>query len=197
MATPTAVHDQSDRTISSSSRLARCLGLCMLLLACITGVQAAPITGTPVGNDFGWVAPSTNALNFASEVPGREGQTAPHVLFSSATSGSVVLDFFNNAPGLAFFELRFDGAAAGGTAHPVVTGDTIHPGQSLASGTTALGVELFADDFVDVRLALGGERDWDFDWVRFEVAAVPEPSVLALFALGLMALVLGRRRLLG
>ena len=48
-----------------------------------------------------------------------------------------------------------------------------------------------SNQYVDIRLALGGERDFDFDWVRFEV---PEPGVLSLFALGFLGLVFGRRR---
>ncbi|MCC5887193.1 MAG: PEP-CTERM sorting domain-containing protein [Gammaproteobacteria bacterium] len=162
----------------------------------MAAAHAAPITGTPVGNDFGWAPNSTNALNFAEAVPGREGQVAPYVLFVSNTTGSVVLDFFNFASaGIAFFEIRIDGNAAGTNPHPVVTGDTIHPGVFVGNQASELNREFLASSFVDVRLALGGERDWDFDWVRFDVAKVPEPSAFVLVAFGLLGLLLGRRRL--
>ncbi|MDZ7753005.1 MAG: hypothetical protein U5S82_15440 [Gammaproteobacteria bacterium] len=136
------------------------LGACIALGVAVAA-QAAPITGDPQGNSFGWVPPSTNALNFTSQVPGREGQTAPHVLFNTNGIGSVTLDFFNFGPGVAFFEIRLDDLATGTTAHPVVIGDTIHSGNFLTTGTSDLGVVYNPTNYVDVRLALGGERDWD------------------------------------
>src|SRR5690606_29589978 len=119
-----------------------------------------------------------NALNYADQAPGRVGQGAPYVLLNSTTVGSVILDFYNiGNNGLAYFETRIDGIATGLTAHPIVLGDTIHNGgTAVALNTSVLGKQFMANDYVDIRLALGGERDYDFDWVRFEVesAAVPD-----------------------
>ena len=167
-------------------------------VATVAIAQSTPPTGDPQTNTFGWVPNSTNALNFASQTPGRVGQAAPHVLFSSNAVGSVTLDFFNPAGGLAFFEMRIDGVQTGATAHPVVIGDTIHSGGiSVPDGTNVIGQVFNATQHVDIRLALGGERDWDFDWVRFEVLpplppeppvpAVPVPTMSA-FGLGLIIL---------
>lgn len=127
------------------------------------------LTGQPLAHG-GWVPNSTNALNEAKQVPGRVGQIAPYVIFKGAGVGEVTLEFHNMGPGLAFFEVRIDGVATGATVHPVVTGSTIHTGgQSVTKETSPIERTFSAATTVDIRLALGGERDWDFDWTRFYV----------------------------
>lgn len=181
--------------------LTKAMATCALSMCFAVAAHAAPVqtTGDLQGNAFGWVAPSTNALNAASQAPGHVGQNNPYVLFNSNAIGSITLDFFNLAPGLAFFEIRKDGIATGSTAHPVVAGDTIHSGgNSVLTGTSELGLVYSVSDFLDVRLALGAERDWDFDWVRFYAEpasnAVPLPGTLPLLGLGIFCLVAARRR---
>lgn len=153
----------------------------MAALAASTLVFGAPAladqgTGEALAHGA-WVPNSTNALNYAQQVPGREGQVAPYVYFSANGPGYVTLDFVNHGPGLAFFETRIDGVQTGATAHPVVPGDTIHAGgTSVASGTGDIGKQFSAAEYVDIRLALGGERDWDFDWTRFYVVPLPRYS---------------------
>ena len=122
--------------------------------------------------------PSTNELNRDKEVPGREGQDAPHVNLVSAGADYVELEFVNNTNSLAFFEYRVDGEAlTDGTHHPVVTDCFIYPGVSVDGrkiDEPVIVLETFnADEKVEIRLALGGERDWDFDWTPFYV----EPAI--------------------
>jgi hypothetical protein len=128
------------------------------LLAVILSLSAM---ATALAYDF----PSTNDENRANG--------HPHVNFVESGIGSVTLELVNDTNSLAFFEIRIDGEVlTTGTAHPVVLGDFIYPGVSVDSRGIAdpvVVVETFdADATVEVRLALGGERDWDFDWVTFE-----------------------------
>jgi len=183
-----------------SFRSAAALSVCLFLA--LGAAAQASITGVELGNSFQFAANSTNLLNFQSNAPGRPNQTAPHVLLVSSTANSITLDFFNNAPGQAFFEFRVDGQApTGGTAHPIVGGDIIHSFSSsspLGSFSTYGGISLAANtalpvqhtftgvsNLVEVRLALGGEADWRFNWTAFELAdaAVPEPATVAVWSL--------------
>lgn len=181
------------------SGISRAFAAFALFLTIATASQAT-ITGDALpANPFGWTPNSTNALNYADLAPGREGQGAPYVILNSTAVGSVFLDFINfGNNGLAYFETRIDGIATGASAHPVVTGDTIHSGgTAVSANTSVIGKQFFAENYVDIRLALGGERDYDFDWVRFEVepAAVPDASsTLVLLSLGLVGLGIARRK---
>jgi hypothetical protein len=119
------------------------------------------------GVAFAYTFPSTNDAN---RVAGH-----PHVDFVSRGPGSVTLRFVNDTDSLAYFEYRIDGQTVGTTPHPVVVGDVIHPGVCV-DGRTApvcaagpVTMTFSATSTVEVRLALGGERDWDFDWTPFIV----------------------------
>jgi hypothetical protein len=113
--------------------------------------------------------PSTNDANRAAGLP--------HVNLVSTGPGTVTLEFVNPTDTLAFFEYRIDGQTVGSEPHPVVTGDVIHPGvcvdgripPACSAGPVVRTFE--ADSVVEVRLALGDERDWDFDWTPFAVGA--------------------------
>jgi hypothetical protein len=122
------------------------------------------VTATPAAAyDF----PSTNDANRAAG--------HPHVNLVSTGPGSVTLEFVNPTDTLAFFEYRLDGETVGTTPHPVVLGDVIHPGVCVdgrpvpdPSCSASPVVQTFdAFTSVEVRLALGDERDWDFDWTTF------------------------------
>lgn len=124
----------------------------------------------------GYIFPSTNELNKAQQVPGREGQLAPYVNLVEASVGKVKLDFVGGYAGGAYFEYRIDGVlVTSGTPHLVVIGDFEYPGVWVVANTTVQR-EISANIKVEVRLALGGERDWDFDWTTFEVLPAPTKS---------------------
>lgn len=114
------------------------------------------------------------AYSFPSTNDNNKANNWPYVELVSQGVGEVTLDFVNDTNSLAFFEYRIDGVAlTSGTEHPVVTGDFIYPGVSVDSrgiDTPVVVTQTFqAEATVEVRLALGGERDWDFDWVTFQV----------------------------
>lgn len=128
----------------------------------------AIILGTTAAPALAYEFPSTNEANEAAGLP--------HVELVGQDIGEVTLRFVNDTNSLAFFEYRIDGQVlTSGEPHPVVDGDVIYPGVGVDSRgiDTPVTVDrtFEADETVEVRLALGGERDWDFDWVTFEVPA--------------------------
>ena len=118
----------------------------------------------------GYTFPSTNAAN---QVNGH-----PSVAQKSAEVGQTTLTFTNDTNSLAAYETRIDGVVlTSGTGHPVVTGDfinsvTVVDGRGI-SVPVLLDKVFSALSLVEVRLALGGERDWDFDWTPFSVPSAP------------------------
>ncbi|HSJ34471.1 MAG TPA: hypothetical protein VLB85_05400, partial [Acidimicrobiia bacterium] len=89
-------------------------------------------------------------------------------------AGCVDLEFVNETKFLGRFEVRVDGEVmTSGTAHPAVVGDYINDGVCVdgraapVCGSGPVGERFRAATTVEVRLALGGERNWDFDWVIF------------------------------
>lgn len=121
---------------------------------------------------FAYTFPSTNELNKNTGV-------RPYVEAIETGIGYVKFNFVNNhTKSLAYFEYKIDGnEKTSGTVHPV-TGDFIYPGVSVdtrgTSATKTVEKVLNAQDSIEIRLALGGERDWDFDWTKFEVPSKPD-----------------------
>lgn len=124
------------------------------------------VVATPA---MAYTYPSTNALNAAQQTPGYVGLLTPYVHQVGVGPGSVTLEFVGGYVGGAWFEYRLDGAVkTSGTAHPVVSGDFIYPNIGVAANTK-LTKTFSAGATVEIRLALGAERDWDFDWTTFQV----------------------------
>jgi len=121
------------------------------------------------------VAGSASAYDFPSTNDANRAAGLPHVNQVATGPGTVTLEFVNETNSLAFFEYRIDGVTVGTNPHPVVIGDVIHPGvcvdgRTPPACTAGPIVRTFsAVATVEVRLALGGERDWDFDWTPFSV----------------------------
>ena len=55
----------------------------------------------------------------------------------------------------------------------------------------AIAWKAASKDAIKAQGTVGAEREWGFDWGRLEV---PLPGTVALFSLGLVCLVVGRRR---
>ncbi len=73
----------------------------------LTSVVIATVgVGMLAGSALAYGFPSTNELNKAMQVPGREGQAAPYVEEISDGPGTLTLRFNNPAPGTARFEVQ-------------------------------------------------------------------------------------------
>jgi hypothetical protein len=146
----------------------------------VTALAALMIIAAPAGSAAAYEFPSTNDANRAAGLP--------HVNEVEKGPGTVTLEFVNETNSLVFFEYRLDGATIGSVPHEVVTGDVVHPGVCIDNRailepvcTSDPVVRTFSTDAtVEVRLALGGERDWDFDWTEFTVGSAPaDPTTKA------------------
>lgn len=122
---------------------------------------------------FAYTFPSTNEDNKNGTNPVRSG-VGPHVNLVEAKVGEVVLELVNPYNYSACFEYRSDGESSqyGDIyPHPVVTGDFWYYYECLTNETKQLTLQ--AENYAEVRLAVGAERDWDFDWTQFEVIQAP------------------------
>jgi hypothetical protein len=133
---------------------------------------ATLLTAGTAASQTSYQFPSTNATNQANGFP--------YVTEVNGGNCEVTLEFVNGTNSLAYFEYRVDGETPpeATTDHPVATGDVIYPGVSVdgrgQSGPVMETRTFEATELVEVRLALGGERDWDFDWTPFAVTCDAE-----------------------
>lgn len=149
----------------------------------VSGAVANDPTGdaniTP-GNNGSYVYNSTNAFNEAMQTPGRVGQAAPHVIFSSVGVEQVTLTLKNPSAVLACFEWRIDGQVAYSENPPVDhyllssfgSDEKVYPFQCIGVGGADVSKTFDATSTVDVRQAFGPEQDFMFDWTRFYVLSL-------------------------
>ena len=130
-----------------------------------------------VGEDY--VFPSTNAINTANGFP--------HVTEVSKGIGTVTLQFVNPTNSLAAFEYRIDGNSSTTAPTPSSPATSSTTPSASTDAPTRLRHQPRPPEpspptaLVEIRLALGGERDWDFDWTPFTVgrptcSRAPTPS---------------------
>lgn len=127
--------------------------------------------------------PSTNSLNAAI--------SKPHVELVSSTPSSVSLQFVHGGAGVVYFEYKIDGMTVNHGPHQTVDKngnydvvsdadwsahnynpadrDTQYDGVLMLAGATPELRTFNANSKVEVRLALGGESNYRFDWTRFNV----------------------------
>lgn len=149
-----------------------------MLVMAVSAVSASPV----------YTFPTTNQLNADELTPGYVGQLTPYVELVETGVGYVDLKFVNAYVGLHYFEYRIDGVVkTSGTPHEFLTPAKGYPNEFEYSGvcvqttgavcpTGPVTKRINATEKVEVRLALGAENDWYFDWVTFEV--LPQPCTM-------------------
>ena len=140
-------------------------------------IIALLLIGISVTSVFAYTFPSTNEDNKNGTNTARPGVIGPYVNLVNKGIGEVTLEFVMPQTYLGCFEYRSDGEPSqyGNIyPHPVIEGDYYY--YYLCISNTSETRTFYADEFVEVRSAFGGERDWDFDWTKFyvESLAVPE-----------------------
>lgn len=111
------------------------------------------------------IQPPLRSTNTANQAAGN-----PHVVQASQGPGTTTLSLVNPKPYAACFEYRTDGNTAQATSatNPYNPGvEALYPFVCTNGNTVPL--TLSANEYVEVRLTFGAERNSDFDWTRFEV----------------------------
>jgi hypothetical protein len=99
------------------------------------------------------------------------------VNFIEASIGEVTLEFVMPHDYPACFEYRRDGdtsEAIDDEHYNPWLDDDLYPFVCLQGESVTEKFEV--DEYVEVRLAFGAERDWDFDWTRIDAAPAPPES---------------------
>jgi hypothetical protein len=111
--------------------------------------------------DVNPVTPSTNDIN--------EANGWAYVEYLYADIGSVELQFISTRGFYSCFEYRTDGdtsQSTGDNPNPDIT-DGFYPYTCEKNSSSTMTLD--ADEYVEVRMVFGAERDERFDWTRFDV----------------------------
>ena len=168
------------------------MGAILALVISAGTASAIPDTGTPSPNPS---FDGTYCCNPANTNVENYQQGYHYVSLNDSGAGFVELNFVNPTNFPAYFEYRIDGnVLTSGTPHYTIADDYVYDFVSVGANNNLIQ-SFSANNFVEVRSAFGPERDYDFDWTRFNAAAVPVPATLPILLIGMGAIgVMGRRR---
>ncbi|GAG76574.1 unnamed protein product [marine sediment metagenome] len=115
------------------------------------------------------ITPSTNYIN-------RNNGWA-HVNRLSKDIGEVTLKFVQPRDFYACFEYRTDGdtSQASGTNYNTDITDGLYPYFCLST-ISSITKTIQANEYVEIRMVFGGERDERFDWTKFVVLPIPDTT---------------------
>lgn len=131
------------------------------------------------GDVFAYDFPSTNEQNASRETPKHIGKLTPYISLEEVGIGYVTLKFHGSYVGYHYFEYKIDDSIVdSGTPHQTLLGEFEYPGIGVYPNTSTTRT-FYANEKVQIRLALGAENDWYFDWTRFDVLTRP-PQVKGL-----------------
>lgn len=107
------------------------------------------------------VTPSTNDIN--------KTNGWAHFVPTTVGVGEVTVQFISTRAFASCFEYRSDGDRSQGTGDNYNTDivDGLYPFTCLSNST--VDKTLYADEYVEIRMVFGGERDERFDWTRVDV----------------------------
>jgi hypothetical protein len=132
------------------------IGIVVFALAASIGTVSAASAYTAANPTY-----TTNDLNRANH--------GPHVDLVRNTGQKLTLVFVNPNPYSACFEYRTDGDPGQiiGVNYNTAITDGLYPFVCLKkAGTRTMVIKV--TQYLEVRSVFGAERDWDFDWTRFD-----------------------------
>ena len=131
--------------------------LTALVASLVVGASSAAVGYTAANPTY-----STNAYN--------QTHGGPYVTVTKVTGRNLTLSLVNPNNYAACFEYRTDGDTTQATGSPnynPAIADGLYPFVCLyAAGSQTLTVRV--NNYVEVRSVFGAERDWDFNWTRFD-----------------------------
>lgn len=117
---------------------------------------------------------SGGTFEFKSTNEENIGTNRPHVVMLDANSTHVVLEVNYGGPLMSCFEVRPDGdtslSSGSNPWYDIPDYYNTAPHFTCLTGPDSAILEVEADGYVEVRVSVGAESDWYFDWVRFDVA---------------------------